>query len=225
MTFENNPVDHTTDADDVEVLVVDEEIRLADLFGVWLETDSDVETVYDGEEALEAMSETVEVVLLDRRMPGLSDDEVLDLIKDDGYDCRVVMITAVDPDFDVVGMEFDDYLLKPVSKDDIVETVDRVRTRSAYEEDVREYYALSSKKALLESERSATQLSDSDEYADLVERVEDLDDRVDDIFTEGTDHDEFVGTFRDLPDEGRSPADVDSTVTVVGNCRAQFDCP
>jgi DNA-binding response OmpR family regulator len=225
MTFENNPVDHTTDADDVEVLVVDEEIRLADLFGVWLETDSDVETVYDGEEALEAMSETVEVVLLDRRMPGLSGDEVLDLIKDDGYDCRVVMITAVDPDFDVVGMEFDDYLLKPVSKDDIVETVDRVRTRSAYEEDVREYYALSSKKALLESERSATQLSDSDEYADLVERVGNLDDRVDDIFTEGTDHDEFVGTFRDLPDEGRSPADVDSTVTVVGNCRAQFDCP
>jgi DNA-binding NtrC family response regulator len=225
MTFENNPVDHTTDADDVEVLVVDEEIRLADLFGVWLETDSDVETVYDGEEALEAMSETVEVVLLDRRMPGLSGDEVLDLIKDDGYDCRVVMITAVDPDFDVVGMEFDDYLLKPVSKDDIVETVDRVRTRSAYEEDVREYYALSSKKALLESERSATQLSDSDEYADLVERVGDLDDRVDDILTEGTDHDEFVGTFRDLPDEGRSPADVDSTVTVVGNCRAQFDCP
>ncbi|NHN40498.1 response regulator [Halorubellus sp. JP-L1] len=185
----------------LEVLVVDDESRLADLFTAWLTTEYEVEAAYDGESALELMSESVEVVLLDRRMPGLSGDEVLAEIRDRGYDCRVVMVTAVDPDFDIIEMGFDDYLVKPVSKDELMDVVESIRGRSTYETDIQEYYALVSKKSLLESEKSERELADNDEYQDLTERVDELRGRVDQAVDGMEDHDDFVGAFQDLPGE------------------------
>jgi len=185
--------------EELEVLVVDDEARLADLFAAWLQEDYVVETAYDGESALEAMGESVEVVLLDRRMPGLSGDEVLAEIRDRGFDARVVMVTAVDPDFDIIEMGFDDYLVKPVSKGDLIEIVENVRTRSSYEADIQEYYALVSKKSLLESEKPDRELEGNEEYQDLCERVDELRERVDETVTGMSSHDDFVGAFQDLP--------------------------
>ncbi len=185
-------------SDAVEVLVVDDEARLADLFAAWLQTEWSVETAYDGEEALEKMADSVEVVLLDRRMPGLSGDEVLESIRADGYDCRVVMVTAVDPDFDIIEMGFDDYLVKPVSKDELLGMVSDVSTRTQYEADVQEYYALVSKKALLESEKADRELERNEEYQELRDRVETLQARVDETVSGMQSHDDFVGAFQDL---------------------------
>jgi len=185
----------------VEILVVDDESRLADLFAAWLTSDWSVTTAYDGESALEEMQESVEIVLLDRRMPGLSGDEVLSEIRDRGYDCRVVMVTAVDPDFDIIEMGFDDYLVKPVSKDELLDVVERVQTRSAYEADIQRYYSLVSKKSLLEAEKSDRELEASEEYAELCDQVDSLRGQVDDTVSGLSDHDDFVGAFQDLPGE------------------------
>ncbi|WP_247000054.1 HalX domain-containing protein [Halosolutus gelatinilyticus] len=188
-------------SDGPEVLVVDDEARLADLFAAWLDTDWTVETAYDGSEALEMMTASVGVVLLDRRMPGLSGDDVLAEIRDAGYDCRVVMVTAVDPDFDIIEMGFDDYLVKPVSKDELLRMVDDVVGRSDYETDIQEYYALVSKKALLESEKADRELVDNEEYRTLCERVDELERRVDETVSGMTSHDDFVGAFQNLQSE------------------------
>ena len=185
-------------SDEPEVLVVDDEARLADLFAAWLGANRPVETAYDGEEALEKMTDSIEVVLLDRRMPGLSGDEVLEKIRERGYDSRVVMVTAVDPDFDIIEMGFDDYLVKPVSKDELEEIVEDVRKRSEYEADIQEYYVLASKKALLESEKTERELEETEEYQELTDRVEELRSRVDETVSEMSSHDDFVGAFQDL---------------------------
>jgi DNA-binding response OmpR family regulator len=109
------------------------------------------------------------------------------------------MVTAVDPDFDIVEMGFDDYLVKPVSKDELVDIVETVHTRSEYEADVQEYYSLTSKKALLEAEKSDRELDESEQYEDLVERVEELSDQVDQTMSSMSEHQDFVGAFQDLP--------------------------
>ncbi len=185
----------------VDILVVDDESRLADLFAAWLKPDWNVETAYDGESALEKMQDSVEIVLLDRRMPGLSGDEVLSEIRGGGYDCRVVMVTAVDPDFDIIEMGFDDYLVKPVSKDELIDVVDRVQTRSSYEADIQRYYSLVSKKSLLETEKSDRELEASEEYTELCKQVDELRGSVDETVADLSDHDDFVGAFQDLPGE------------------------
>ncbi len=188
-------------SDEPDVLVVDDESRLADLFAAWLGGDWTVGTAYDGSGALDKMSDSVSVVLLDRRMPGLSGDEVLERIRESGYDCRVVMVTAVDPDFDIIEMGFDDYLVKPVSKDELVEMVESVSDRTEYESDIQEYYALVSKKVLLESEKTDRELAENDEYQVLCSRVDELGTRVDDTVSGMSSHDDFVGAFRDLQTE------------------------
>ncbi len=190
------------------VLIIEDEAELADLYAAYLRDAHDVVVAYTGEEALDVLSDKFDVLLLDRRMPGLSGDEVLAEIRERGYDCSVVMVTAVDPDFDIVEMGFDDYLVKPVSKEELLDVVDTVHARAEYASELREYYSLTSKKALLEAEKSERELEGSEEYADLVDRVGDLSERVDDRVAAITDHEEFVGAFRDLPGgDGRPDID------------------
>ncbi|MDY7082664.1 MAG: response regulator, partial [Halobacteria archaeon] len=59
------------------IVVVDDEQAVADMYYEWLEGEYDVKKAYDGEEALEKIDQDTDLVLLDRRMPGMSGDEVL----------------------------------------------------------------------------------------------------------------------------------------------------
>lgn len=115
-----------TEEPNVGVLVVDDDPRLADLFAAWLEPDLTVTTAYGGEQALEVINDDIDVVLLDRRMPGLSGDEVLSLLRASGYDCAVIIVSAIDPSSELVEANFDDYLVKPISKAQLLEKIDRV---------------------------------------------------------------------------------------------------
>ncbi|QLG27122.1 HalX domain-containing protein [Halorarum halophilum] len=180
------------------VLVVEDEPDLADLYAAWLGDDYDVRTAYGGQEALEQLDEDVSIVLLDRRMPGLSGDEVLVAVRDHGIECRVAMVTAVEPDFDIVAMGFDDYLVKPVTREALTETVESLLRRSEYDTGVQEYFALASKKAVLESEKGRAALEESDEYRDLDARLEHLRENLDESLEDLDRHDDFERAFRDI---------------------------
>ena len=154
------------------VLVVEDEADLAELYGVWLEGEYEVRIATSGEEALEAFDDDVAVALLDRRMPDTSGDEVLDAIRAAGGGCRVAMVTAVEPDYDVLDLGFDDYLRKPVERDQLRGCVERLLALAAYDRELQEYYALLSKRAALEAAKSADDLAASGGYAALVEEIE-----------------------------------------------------
>ena len=159
------------------VLVVEDEPDLADLYAAWLGDEYRVRTAYGGQEALDqldAVDNDVDAILLDRRMPGLSGDEVLAAVRERGIDCRVAMVTAVEPDFDILQMGFDDYLVKPVTSGTLHETVEGLLRRSEYDTDLQELFSLTSKKAMLEAEKSATELAENDEYNRLSERITEL---------------------------------------------------
>lgn len=66
------------------VLAVDDEPDLAELYRVYLDATYDVRIATGGEEALSMMDESVDVVLLDRRMPEMSGHEVLEAIRGKG---------------------------------------------------------------------------------------------------------------------------------------------
>ncbi len=180
------------------VLIVEDEPDLADLYAAWLASNCTVETEYDGSKALEALEAGIDIVLLDRRMPGLSGDAVLDTIRDRDLDCRVAMVTAVEPDFDIVGMGFDDYLVKPVSKDELLSTIDQLLLRSTYDEQLQEFFALSSKKALLDTQKTNAELRASQEYAELEDRLAALRMQVDETMAELLDQDVYRRVCRDI---------------------------
>ncbi|MDS0259512.1 HalX domain-containing protein [Haloarcula sp. S1CR25-12] len=186
----------TATQESATVLVVDDERDVAELYITWLDGAHEVQSAYDGTEALELVDETVDVVFLDRQMPDMSGDEVLAEIAERGIDCRVVMVTAVDPDFDIIEMPFDDYLTKPVSRSDLLETVESMRTRDSYDEQLQEFFAMASKKATLESEKNPVELDAHEEYREVSQRVERLREEADTAVSE---LDDFESAFRDFP--------------------------
>jgi DNA-binding response OmpR family regulator len=164
------------------VLLVDDEEDVVDVYALaFSEGEYTVRKAYGGEEALEKVAD-VDVVLLDRRMPGLSGQDVLDEIRNRGLDVRVAMVTAVDPDFDITEMPFDTYLTKPVSDDELRATVDELCVLSEYDEQIRERFAVAEKLGVLEAEKTDRELAASDEYAALRERAAELDARSSETF-------------------------------------------
>jgi DNA-binding response OmpR family regulator len=186
--------------DTATVLIVEDERALADLFTNWLNDEFDVRTAYNGEEALEKLDDDVDVVLLDRRMPGLSGDDVLERLRGRGIDCHVVMVTAVAPDFDIIDMGFDEYLVKPVDRATMIGTVERMLSRSAYGDQLGELQSLIAKRAALQSEKDETELEASEEFAELESRIDELETDIDTTISEFEDAD-FEAAFRDLGDD------------------------
>ena len=162
------------------VLVVDDEPRVCQAFELWLAETYRVVTATDGETALERLDGRVDVVLLDRHMPGPSGDGVLDRIREGDHDPRVAMVTAVDPDFDIVEMPFDHYVSKPVDGEALEGVVERLLELDHYDGSLSDLYAVTEKIATLEAEKTAPELEGSEEYAALVERRERLEAAVDD---------------------------------------------
>lgn len=181
------------------VLVVDDETGIADLYSDWLAQNYRVRTAYSGKEALEKVDETVDVVLLDRRMPDLSGDDVLKRLRERDLDARVVMVTAIDPDVDIVDMSFDDYVMKPVTQADLEAVVETMLERLEYNETLREYFALSAKKATLETERSRSTLKEDEDYKELVRRVEEVREATDAVVDDLEDIDSL---FLEVSDDG-----------------------
>jgi DNA-binding response OmpR family regulator len=162
------------ESDSTTVLVVDDESEVADVYSLRLRDHFDTRVAYSGEQALAEMDVDIDVVLLDRRMPDISGDEVLEEIREKGYDCRVIMLTAVDPGLDIVDMPFDDYLCKPVEKMNLVDAIEQQLDAMRYDEKLSEYLELTSKLALLETELSPEEAEENEELDRLQEEADEL---------------------------------------------------
>ncbi|QGN07010.1 DNA-binding response regulator [Halorhabdus sp. CBA1104] len=187
-----------SDSEPPAVLIVEDEPDVAETYNLWLQDQYEVRMAGDGSEALELLDDDVAVVLLDRMMPGLSGDEVLERIRDSDSDCRVAMVTAVEPDFDILEMGFDSYLTKPIRSDELHETVSNLLERSEYDDLLQEYYSLVEKQATLEATKSSAELAESEQYATLTERVEDLRGDLSQTLGGVENDEDFIATLREL---------------------------
>ncbi|MFB6361397.1 MAG: response regulator, partial [Halobacteriales archaeon] len=176
---------------------VEDEKDLADVYSGWLRDQYAVKTAYGGDEALEKFDETVDVVLLDRRMPGRSGDDVLERIKESGHDCRVAMVTAISPELDIIDMQFDDYLVKPVGKEELLDTVEGLLVLKTYNDRVREYYSLSAKHTALITNKSEAELADNEDYQDLKARLAEVQTQFEDL-REELDYDQLKRAFKQI---------------------------
>lgn len=163
------------------VLIVDDDPQVRELFVDFLDGHHSVEAVGSGEAALEAVSDDFDVVLLDRLMPGRTGGEVLAEFEARDLDCRVAMVTAVEPEIDVVDMGFDDYLIKPVSRSDLLNTVDSLLHWAEYDEVVEEYFRTSRRVSVLEETYTEAELADDDRYQALLDELSALSDQAADV--------------------------------------------
>lgn len=162
------------------VLIVEDEPELAEEYADWLDDEYTIYTAHSGDAALERLAEApVDVVLLDRRLPDVPGSEVLAELRERGDDCRVAMITAVDPDFDILELAIDDYVVKPVLKDDLKSIVRVLLRLAGYDDLVQESYSIASKLRAIATGEQASEVTENDEYQRLGRRLRQLRDRID----------------------------------------------
>lgn len=159
-------------ADTARVLIVDDEPTVHDLYCEHLTDRYDVATATGGEEALERLDETFDVVLLDRRMPDLSGDKVASRIEELNINPKVVMVTAVDPDLDLLELEFSEYIIKPITRSGLREAVERMIDHAKIETELREMLSLASKLSTLENKLNIEEIEQSEQYQRLSARFE-----------------------------------------------------
>lgn len=115
------------------VLVVDDEAEIVELMRDFLEADGfTVLTAGDGEGALALLAgDSVDCVLLDVMMPGISGFEVVRRIRETG-DVPILFLSARDADTDKIrGLRLgaDDYVVKSATPDEVVARVHAVLRR------------------------------------------------------------------------------------------------
>jgi len=96
------------------VLIVDDNRPLADGFAKALPDDYETLTAYSAAEARKSLHDDIDVVLLDRRLPDVPGDELLEEIRASDYECRVAMVSAEEP-HTARDLDYDSYLTKPLS--------------------------------------------------------------------------------------------------------------
>jgi DNA-binding response OmpR family regulator len=177
------------------VLIVDDEPDIADAYERRLSDHYETTVAYGGEEALDVVDETVDAVLLDRRMPDVTGDEVLSTLREWGLDCTVIMVTAVDPDLNILDMDFDDYLSKPVDTETLVAVIDQHVDGSLEDGRIEEFFSVLSKIEILDEEYTDAELRNHEEFKRLAQRAERM---ADELRDEVDDFDALVDTYRNV---------------------------
>ena len=178
------------------VLIVDDEDTVADTYALRLQNRYETKTAYGGEEALAKVDGSVDAVLLDRRMPDIHGDDVLAEIRDRGLTCTVIMATAVDPDLNILEMDFDDYLCKPIVQETLIETLEKhLEDADGENADLDEFFSLVSKLSVLEEEKPRAELEESEEYERLKQRADSLGK---DLRGTVEDFDDILETYREI---------------------------
>lgn len=94
---------------------------------LWLaDTGWTVLAAADGQEAVDQLSDDVDVLVCDRQMPKLTASEVLDHVEAENFDLSVVILSAYEPDEEMSEEEVDAYLNKPIRKNVLTTVISRV---------------------------------------------------------------------------------------------------
>lgn len=100
---------------------------LRSVYAAWLEEIDDVtlRTAPTGVEARERVDESVDVAVLDGRLPAVAGDDVTRLGRATHPGCTVVVVSAFDGDDGPSGSDYDRYLTKPIRRAELVTAVER----------------------------------------------------------------------------------------------------
>jgi DNA-binding response OmpR family regulator len=168
-----------------DVLVVDDDEEMADLYAELLSDRYATDVAYDGEAALERLAErSYDVVMLDRNMPDITGDDVLVTLRDWEVDVSVALVTGERPDGDLLDRGFEEYLLKPVSREVLRATVDDLVDSASQDVLWRELSELRVRKNIMEVEHPPRELRTDRKYREIAERIEALEERLPDSRTD-----------------------------------------
>lgn len=154
------------------VVLVETDRRLTEMYRDWLSDRYAVVRAHNNEELNAALEEHPDVVLFGRQLPGVDAASVPEAVDPE---CRTILLVDDRPAFDVLDVDCDDVLAKPLVRDRTLASIDEQLSRRGESERERECRALVAKRDAFEAAYSSTTLADQDQYGDVCARIEALD--------------------------------------------------
>jgi DNA-binding HxlR family transcriptional regulator len=158
------------------VLVADGDRRLTEMYGRWLDASHTAVRAHNDEEFAARHGDAVDVVLVAESVPGVAPERVAETVRPDA---QVVLVVEERPGFDVLGVECDGVVRKPLVREQLLSVVEEQLARRGASAAIREHGALAAKRSLLEATYSPETLANSESYEALCDRMHALDDRID----------------------------------------------
>ena len=114
--------------DKIKILIIDDEEVVCSSCERFLEEEGyDVQTVYNGRDGIKLIDENkYDIVITDLKMPGMSGMQILEYVKDNHPDVRVIMITGYSTsanEEESVSRGASDYLPKPFAPSELLAVV------------------------------------------------------------------------------------------------------
>ena len=162
------------DDKETTVLIVEDDKDQARMYERWIEKVAEVKKAKNVEEA-QSKLDGVDIIFIDRILEGSNrGEELLEKLDSDVNQVYKVLVTILPADFNIIEMNIDDYLVKPVSKNDMIEAIDRSFENRLKTNDERKLQAFLLKKELLMQEYTMKELEENEEFNLLTQQIEDL---------------------------------------------------
>ena len=151
---------------DATVLLIEGDDERASKYHRWL-NDYTVEAASGPEDALERIDDDIDVVLLDGSLAETDHGELLGRIRARHVDSQIGLLSGQNAGSNVLRLDFDEYVPRPVNREELRATVERLDDRKAVMEVVEKYLTLVAQKRSLEARRDSADLAADERYREL----------------------------------------------------------
>jgi len=113
-----------TTASEATILFVDDEPAILDIYELLCGSEYNVITAENGKEALEAFGSHIDLAVIERDIPEISGDDVVQVLRREGYRTPIACVSAFDPGPEST-VEYDEYLTKPIENHELLAVIER----------------------------------------------------------------------------------------------------
>lgn len=142
------PTIEKNDEQEVSIVLVEDEPDIADLYKAHIDPQyNNTHTIHSGERAIEFIDKNpdVDIFLVDRLLGDVNGDDIVQKIENENIDPIVAMLTAVFPGASIFELPIDDYIMKPVTTPQLLNTLEQLEQVHEYDDKMRELYSLNAK--------------------------------------------------------------------------------
>ncbi|TKX72918.1 response regulator [Halorubrum sp. GN11_10-6_MGM] len=197
---------------DATILIVEDDGEQAAEYADWLAGYA-VRIAAGGERALDALDGDVDVVLLDGDLADPSAEELLGRIRARRPDCQIGLLSGVSVGDSVHRLDIDEYVPRPLARDELRESVARLVDHGAVESAVETYLALVARRRRIEDRKDDAELADDERYRELTGEIAARRRQVDTLLAEIDDP--VAGAEGDAVEGISASGDDDASATVV----------
>ena len=155
---------------DATVLIVENDGEQAAEYADWLEEYA-VRVAADGDGALDALDGDVDVVLLDGDLADPPAEELLGRLRARRPGCQVGLLSGTSVGDEILRLDMDEYVPRPLAPEDLRETVARLVDHGAVEGAVETYLSLVARRRRIEARRDEAELADDERYQELAGEI------------------------------------------------------